>query len=145
MRVRVGYAESSEPPTAVETPPVPVLDPAATRPAVPGARSAGAGAHRKRAGLRSWLLVTPVDLATVVLPAVWAPEHLKALGCLAVLAAVLVTNGRRYRTRLHISVLDELPFLLTRLFAAAAVVATVTALRHEQESVTSFLVAAVCA
>src|SRR2546423_10614138 len=72
--------------------------------------------------LRSWMLVTPVDVMTIMLPAWWAPQHLKALGCLTVLGLALVTNGHRYRTRLHISVLDELPFLLTRLLAAAAVI-----------------------
>jgi exopolysaccharide biosynthesis polyprenyl glycosylphosphotransferase len=93
--------------------------------------------------MRSWMLVTPVDLTMIMLPSLWAPQHLKALGCMAVFSLVLLTNGRRYRARLHISVLDELPFLLTRLLAAAAVVATVTALRHAQEAVTSFLVVVV--
>jgi exopolysaccharide biosynthesis polyprenyl glycosylphosphotransferase len=93
--------------------------------------------------LRSWMLVMPVDIIMMMLPALWAPRHLKALACMTVLSLVLLTNGRRYRTRLHISVLDELPFLITRLLTAAAVVATVTALRHEQEAVTSFLVAVV--
>jgi exopolysaccharide biosynthesis polyprenyl glycosylphosphotransferase len=93
--------------------------------------------------LRSWMLVTPVDVMTIMLPAWWAPQHLKALGCLTVLGLALLTNGRPYRTWLHISVLDELPFLLTRLLAAAAVVATVTALRHEKEAVTSFLMVVV--
>jgi exopolysaccharide biosynthesis polyprenyl glycosylphosphotransferase len=78
----------------------------------------------------------------LMLPAVWMPQHLKALMCMAALSWLLLTNGRRYRTRLHISVLDELPFLLTRLLAAAAAVATVTALRHEQVAVMSFLVTA---
>ena len=141
MRVRVGQAETEEPPTVVKAPPALV----AGLSAAPIVRPTGAHARPRWAGLRSWMLVTPVDLATLMLPALWAPAHVRALGCMAVLAVVLVTGGRRYRTRLHISVLDELPFLLTRLFAAAAVVATVTALRHEQDSVTSFLVAGVCA
>lgn len=100
--------------------------------------------RRKVTGqMRSWMLVTPVDIVMIMLPAWWAPQHLRALGCMALLGLVLLTNGRRYQTRLHISVLDELPFLLTRLLAAAAVVATVTALRHAQEAVTSFLVVVV--
>jgi exopolysaccharide biosynthesis polyprenyl glycosylphosphotransferase len=96
-------------------------------------------------GLRSWMLVTPVDVIMIMLPVMWAPQHLRAFGCLAILNLLFLTNGRRYRTRVHISVLDELPFLVTRLLTATALVATVTALRHEQESVTSFLVAAMWA
>ena len=56
------------------------------------------------------------------------------------LALALLTGGGRYRARLHLSVLDELPSLLGRLLTAGAVVAIVIALRHEQESVTAFLV-----
>ena len=56
---------------------------------------------------------------------------------------LLLTGGGRYRARLHLSVLDELPTLLGRLLTAAAVVATVIALRHEQDAVTTFLVNAV--
>jgi exopolysaccharide biosynthesis polyprenyl glycosylphosphotransferase len=85
------------------------------------------------------MLVTPVDFLTIVTPALWAPQHFKALVCAGALTVLLVTNGRRYRTRLHISVLDELPYLLTRLLSVVALIATVTALRHHQASVTSFL------
>jgi exopolysaccharide biosynthesis polyprenyl glycosylphosphotransferase len=104
-------------------------------PEVPGDPLGG----RPRRRPRSWMLVTPVDILMIMLPAIWAPQHIKALVCTALLGCVLLNNGRSYRTRLHISVLDELPFLLTRLLTAAAVVATVTALRHEQVAVTSYL------
>jgi hypothetical protein len=50
------------------------------------------------------------------------------------------TGGGRYRVRPHLGVLDELPTLGSRLLTAAAVVATVVALRHEQAAVTTFLV-----
>jgi exopolysaccharide biosynthesis polyprenyl glycosylphosphotransferase len=58
---------------------------------------------------------------------------------------LMVTRGGRYRARLHLSVLDELPGLLTQLLTAAALVATVSALRHDQDAVTSFLVNAAIA
>lgn len=91
---------------------------------------------------RSWMIVTPVDVGTLLVPVLWAPQHTRALICMAALTWFCLTKGRRYRTPLHISLLDELPYLLIRLLAAAAVVATITALRHEQLAVTSFLVTA---
>ena len=58
---------------------------------------------------------------------------------MAALSIFLLSDGRRYRARLHLSVLDELPTLIAKLLTAAAVVATVIALRHDQDSVTTFL------
>ena len=55
---------------------------------------------------------------------------------------VFLTNARAYRARLHLSVLDELPWLFTRFCAAVAIVATITALRHETTAVTAFLTTA---
>ena len=89
---------------------------------------------------RSWMIVTPVDVVTLLLPAVWAPQHIRALTAMAVLVCMATSSGHPYRAPLHLSVLDPLPNLLVRLWTAAAVVATVTALRHEQEAVTSFLI-----
>ncbi|MDT7588086.1 MAG: hypothetical protein QOE32_5636 [Pseudonocardiales bacterium] len=144
MKVPSAYAETGDPPTISIVPAGAAADD--TRVAQDMSTAADLSPRRKFLSrkLRSWMLVTPVDLAMVMAPALLMPQHLKALGCMAVLSLILITNGRVYRTRLHVSVLDELPFLLTRLLAAAAAVATVTALRHEQEAVTSFLVAGVC-
>ena len=58
------------------------------------------------------MLVTPIDVGMTVLPALWAPQHVKALVAMAVTSQLMLTNGRRYRTRLHVSVLDELPGLM---------------------------------
>lgn len=58
---------------------------------------------------------------------------------MAALTLLLISARGRYRARLHLSVLDELPALVGNLLTAAAVVATVTALRHEQAGVTTFL------
>ncbi len=100
---------------------------------------------RRRYRFGSWMIVTPVDIAMIALPALWAPQHVKALLVMAAISQLMLTNGRRYRARLHVSVLDELPWLMVRLLTATALVATVTALRHAQEAVTSFLFAAMAA
>jgi exopolysaccharide biosynthesis polyprenyl glycosylphosphotransferase len=88
--------------------------------------------------IRAWMVVIPVDAALLLMPILWTPELFKATICMAALSILLLSDGR-YRARLHLSVLDELPTLVTRLLAAAAVVATVIALRHDQNSVATFL------
>jgi exopolysaccharide biosynthesis polyprenyl glycosylphosphotransferase len=90
--------------------------------------------------VRAWMVVLPVDAVMLVVPAVWTPEQLKAVLVMAALSLALLSGGGRYRARLHLSVLDELPTLVGRLATAAAGVAVVIALRHEQEAVTKFLV-----
>ncbi|MDT0353498.1 sugar transferase [Pseudonocardia charpentierae] len=91
-------------------------------------------------GIRAWMVVLPTDAVLLWMPALWTPQQIRAHTALALLSLALVTNGGRYRARLHLSMLDELPSLLGKLLTAAAIVATVIALRHEQESVTTFLV-----
>lgn len=97
---------------------------------------------RSAAKLRAWMLVLPVDALALSAPAVWAPEHAKGFLAMAVLAVLMLTGGGRYRARLHVSVLDELPLVLGRLLAAGAIVATVFALLHQQAEVTAFLATA---
>lgn len=121
-----------------------------TASAVPGPPSPAAPptAGRVRAllaGVRAWMVVLPVDVALLALPAVWAPEQVRAHFSMSLLGLALLTGGGRYRARLHLSVLDELPALMGRLLTAGAVVAIVIALRHEQVSVTIFLVNALIA
>src|SRR5689334_9507477 len=91
------------------------------------------------------MLVPPVDAALLATPVLWAPLQWRAHVSMTILGLVLLTGGTRYRARLHLSVLDELPILTGRLLTAAAVVATVIAMRHEQDSVTTFLVNAAVA
>jgi exopolysaccharide biosynthesis polyprenyl glycosylphosphotransferase len=86
------------------------------------------------------MVVLPIDLALLLTPLIWAPLQMKATITMALLSLVLLTGGGRYRARLHLSILDEVPILLARLLTAAAAIATVTALRHEQDDVTTFLV-----
>jgi exopolysaccharide biosynthesis polyprenyl glycosylphosphotransferase len=91
------------------------------------------------------MVVPPIDMACLLAPLLWAPGQPKATIFMAVLAVVLLTGGGRYRARLHLSVLDELPTLAARLLTAAAVIATVIAIRHQQDEVTAFLVNAALA
>jgi exopolysaccharide biosynthesis polyprenyl glycosylphosphotransferase len=86
------------------------------------------------------MLVLPVDGALLLTPVLWTPAQWKATVMMAGLSALMLSNAGRYRARLHLSVLDDLPHLLSRLLAATAVVATVIVFRHEeQEAVTTFL------
>jgi exopolysaccharide biosynthesis polyprenyl glycosylphosphotransferase len=91
-------------------------------------------------GIRAWMLVLPVDAAMLLLPVLWTPQQWKATVVMTMLSLLLLNHGERYRARLHLSLLDDLPTLVSALLTAAAGVATVIALRHEQESVTVFLV-----
>ena len=72
-------------------------------------------------------------------PIIWAPGQWKASVCMAGLALLLISARGRYRARLHLSVLDELPALVGNLLTAAAVIATIIAVRHQQAAVTIFL------
>jgi exopolysaccharide biosynthesis polyprenyl glycosylphosphotransferase len=89
--------------------------------------------------IRAWMIVIPVDAAMLLAPWLWTSEQAKAIISMTVLSIFFVTNGR-YRARLHLSVLDELPILVTKILTAAAVIATVIALRHDQMAVSTFLV-----
>ncbi len=86
------------------------------------------------------MVVLPVDFALLASPVLWAPQQMRAHLAMAILGLALLTGGGRYRARLHLSVLDELPSLIGRLLASGAAVAIVIALRYEQEAVTAFLV-----
>ena len=91
-------------------------------------------------GIRAWMLVLPVDAVLLLTPISWAPQQAKASAAMTLLSLLMITGRGRYRAKLHLSVLDELPTLLGNLFTASAVVATVIAVRHEQDQVTTFLV-----
>jgi exopolysaccharide biosynthesis polyprenyl glycosylphosphotransferase len=84
------------------------------------------------------MVVLPVDACLLLAPILWTPELAKATVCMTALSILLLSDGR-YRARLHLSVLDELPVLTARLLSAACVVASVIALRHDADSVATFL------
>jgi exopolysaccharide biosynthesis polyprenyl glycosylphosphotransferase len=90
--------------------------------------------------VRAWMVVLPLDALLLMVPVIWAPDQVRATLSMTALSLLLLTSGERYRARLHLSVLDELPGLIGKILTAAAVVACVIALRHEQEAVTTFLV-----
>jgi exopolysaccharide biosynthesis polyprenyl glycosylphosphotransferase len=90
-------------------------------------------------GIRAWMLVLPVDAILLLLPILWSPVQWRATVAMSLLSVVLLTGGGRYRARLHMSVLDELPTLLTRLLTAAGLIALSIGTRYSQESVTTFL------
>src|SRR3954451_8818371 len=92
--------------------------------------SVGRGGPLRR--VRAWMLVLPVDAAMLMLPATWHPQHLEASATMAVVFLMLVCSAGRYRARLHLSVLDELPDLVAKMLTAGAVGGAVTALPHEQ-------------
>ena len=96
-------------------------------------------------GVRAWMVVLPVDGILLAAPLLWAPMQTRAHLSMALVGLALLTGGGRYRARLHMSVLDELPNLLGSLLTAGAVIAIVIALRHEQDSLTAFLVNALIA
>jgi exopolysaccharide biosynthesis polyprenyl glycosylphosphotransferase len=89
--------------------------------------------------IRAWMVVLPVDTAMLLVPLLWAPEQPKAFISTAVLTVLMSNAGGRFRARLHLSVLDDLPQLLARILVSAGVIATVIALRHDQQAVTAFL------
>lgn len=110
--------------------------PLATDPDEPAPAARAIGVLRR---LRAWMLVLPVDLLILLSPILWAPQQWKAIVAMAAVALVLLTGGGRYRARLHLSVLDELPALLRNLLTAAALVGIVVALRHDADGLMIFL------
>jgi exopolysaccharide biosynthesis polyprenyl glycosylphosphotransferase len=75
----------------------------------------------------------------MVAPISWRPYQIHAVVVMAVLGVVLLSGGGRYRARLHLSVLDELPTILARLLTAAGVVALMIAMLYPQDAVLMFL------
>ncbi|WP_218822444.1 sugar transferase [Geodermatophilus pulveris] len=90
-------------------------------------------------GVRAWMVLIPIDALALAAPALWTPTQWKASLSFAVLSVLFITGAERYRARLHASVLDEVPSLLGKMLMAAAVVATIIALRHDKDGVVVFL------
>ena len=74
------------------------------------------------------MLVLPIDAAGLLAPGLLTPRYRVAMVGLAVVGLALLTGGQRYRARLHISVLDELPTLIARLLATIGLVVGVVVL-----------------
>jgi exopolysaccharide biosynthesis polyprenyl glycosylphosphotransferase len=104
----------------------------------PVANSERIGA-RFRSRIRGWMVVPVVDFALMVAPLAWRPPQIYATVAMAVLATLLLTGGGRYVARLHLSVLDELPAIVTRQLTAAAAVSAVILYLHQKTAVLTFL------
>ena len=78
--------------------------------------------------IRAWMVLLPVDAALLLAPLIWRPQQLAPSVVFTALALFFITGGERFRARLHLSVLDDVPTLVGRLLMAAAVVATALAL-----------------
>jgi len=90
-------------------------------------------------GIRAWMVVPVVDFAVMVTPLAWRPPQVDAIVAMAVLATLLLTDGGRYVSRLHLSVLDELPSILGRLLTAVAALSAAIIYVHEKTQVLIFL------
>jgi len=90
-------------------------------------------------GIRAWMVQLPVDAALVMTPVLWRPASGHTAIFFAALALLFITGGDRYRARLELGVLEELPTLVGRLLMAAALVAMLFALRHQPDHAIRFL------
>ncbi len=94
---------------------------------------------RSARGIAAWMVVPPVDAVMLLTPLLWAPQHTKAILLMAAVAMVILNGTGRFRARLHLSVLDELPSLVSRLLTSGAIVGTLFALVNTQQEVAPFL------
>lgn len=85
--------------------------------------------------IRAWMFVPAVDLIAILAPVAWRPPQIPTMIAMAVLAVMLLATGGQYTARLHLSVLDELPSILTRLLSAVAVVCALSLYLHQKAAV----------
>ena len=85
--------------------------------------------HSRR--LRSWMLTAPVDLLALLTPLALTTRYWRGTVVAAALTIAIFAAGGLYRTRRHVSILDELPSLCGRVLIGAAVVAIIAAMRHD--------------
>lgn len=89
--------------------------------------------------VRAWMVIPTVDFLMLMAPLAWRPPQPLTLLTMAVLGTLLLSGGARYVAPLHLSVLDDLPTIVTRLLAAAAAVAVVVLHLHAKAQVQVFL------
>lgn len=96
-------------------------------------------ATRHLGRVRAWMVVPTVDFLMMLAPLAWRPPQPITIFTMAVLGTLLLTGGCRYVAPLHLSVLDELPTIITRLLAAVGAVAAVVLFLHQKAQVQIFL------
>jgi exopolysaccharide biosynthesis polyprenyl glycosylphosphotransferase len=89
--------------------------------------------------IRAWMVVPLVDFALMLAPLAWQPIQLYSSLTMAAFATLLLTEGGRYVAPLHLSILDDLPYIVTRLLAAVAAVSAVILYLHQKAEVFVFL------
>jgi exopolysaccharide biosynthesis polyprenyl glycosylphosphotransferase len=107
------------------------IDPAGPRATVTAVLPyAISGASKRTRRLRAWMMTAPFDLIALTAPLLLTTQYWRGTLFTAGLTAVIFAAGGLYRARRHVSILDELPSLCGRLFASAAIVAIIAAMRH---------------
>ncbi|MEU1396125.1 sugar transferase [Micromonospora zamorensis] len=76
------------------------------------------------------MMTLPIDVAALLFPLVISQNYWRGTLVNAGLAVAIFAAGGLYQARRHVSILDELPSIVGRLLAAAAVVAIIAAERH---------------
>jgi exopolysaccharide biosynthesis polyprenyl glycosylphosphotransferase len=89
--------------------------------------------------VRAWMVVPFVDFALILAPVAWRPLQMHASVTMAVLAVLFLSDGGRYVAPLHVSVLDELPSIVTRMLAAVAAVSVGILYLYPKMEVLTFL------
>jgi lipopolysaccharide/colanic/teichoic acid biosynthesis glycosyltransferase len=104
------------------------------------------GTHRGRPSLERFLggagactAVLSMDALALMTPMLSDARQLTATVSMAALAMLLLAAAGRYRRRLHLGVLDDLPAVVARLIAATTVIATGVALHGDRSAVVTFL------
>ena len=72
-------------------------------------------------GIRAWMVLLPVDAVLLLAPLIWRPVQVPASVVFAVLGLFFITGGERFRARLHLAVLDDIPTLVGRLLMAVSI------------------------
>lgn len=89
--------------------------------------------------VRVWAVLPVIDFVMLMAPLVWRPPQPNSVLTYALLATVLLSGGGRYVARLHLSILDELPYIVARLLTAMAAVSAVILFLHQKQEVATFV------
>lgn len=118
--------------------PLPVLR-SDSRPATEHSGNSSRSALRHLGRVRAWMVVPVVDFLMLMAPLLWRPPQPLTILTMAMLGTLLLSGGARYVAPLHLSVLDELPTIVTRLLATVAAVAAIVLHLHAKPQVLIFL------